>query len=93
MGGRVVATATAGSVGFKNARKSTTYAAQATGERIAEKAAEKGYSQVRLVIKGLGARKQQAVRAMAKTSIRILEIHEHTTIPHNGCRAPRRRRV
>ena len=93
MKGQPIAVASAGSVGFKNSRKSTPYAAQATGERIVEKAMEKGYFQARIVMKGLGITKQSAVRALAKSRIKILEVHEHTSVPHNGCRQPRRRRI
>lgn len=92
MRAQVLATATAGTVGFKNSRKSTPYAAQAVGERIAEKAMEKGYFQARIVLKGIGTGKQAATRAIAKSKLNIVSLQEHTSIPHNGCRAPRRRR-
>lgn len=82
----------AGTLGFKNSRKSTTYAAQATAEKIAAKSLEKGFLQVRLVMKGLGFGKQSAARALMKSGLKITEIHEQTAIPYNGCRAPKRRR-
>ena len=91
--GNPVTWCSAGSIGFKNSRKSTTYAAQATAEQIASRSLEKGYFLVRVVMKGLGYGKQSAVRALFKSGLRISDIHELTPTPYNGCRAPKKRRV
>lgn len=91
--GNPVTWTSAGSVGFKNARKSTTYAAQATAEKIAAKSLERGFFLVRIVMKGTGFGKQSAVRALLKSGLRVSDIHEVTPLPHNGCRAPKKRRV
>ena len=82
-----------GSLGFKSARKSTAYASQATTERIGLKAKEVGFKWVFLVLKGVGRGKESGVRALRKSGIEILGILEKTGIPHNGCRAPRKRRI
>ena len=82
-----------GSLGFKSARKSTAYASQATTERIGLKAKEIGFKWAFLVLKGVGRGKESGVRALRKSGIEILGILEKTGIPHNGCRAPRKRRI
>ena len=82
-----------GSLGFKSARKSTAYASQATTERIGLKAKEVGFKWVFLVLKGVGRGKESGVRALRKSGVEILGILEKTGIPHNGCRAPRKRRI
>ena len=82
-----------GSLGFKSARKSTAYASQATTERIGLKAKEVGFKWAFLVLKGIGRGKESGVRALRKSGIEILGILEKTGIPHNGCRAPRKRRI
>ena len=82
-----------GSLGFKSARKSTAYASQATAERIGLKAKEVGFKWVFVVLKGVGRGKESGVRALRKSGIEILGILEKTGIPHNGCRAPRKRRI
>jgi len=66
---------------------------QATAERIATKSMNKGWHNVRVVMKGLGFGKQSAVRALIKAGLNVTEIHEHTPLPHNGCRPPKKRRV
>ena len=82
-----------GSLGFKSARKSTAYASQATTERIGLKAKELGFKWAFIVLKGVGRGKESGVRAFRKSGIEILGILEKTGIPHNGCRAPRKRRI
>lgn len=82
-----------GSLGFKSARKSTAYASQATTERIGLKAKEVGFKWAFLVLKGVGRGKESGVRALRKSGIEILGVLEKTGIPHNGCRAPRKRRI
>ena len=83
----------AGSIGFRNTRKATTYAAQAAAERLAEKAFNLGYLSVIVKIKGLGYGKHSSVRALYKSRLTITKIVEITPIPHNGCRAPKKRRM
>ena len=83
----------AGSIGFRNTRKSTTYAAQAAAERLANKALNLGFNVVVIKIKGLGYGKDSSVRALYKSNLIITKIVEITPIPHNGCRAPKKRRL
>lgn len=93
MKGMPLAWTSAGSCGFKNSRKKSTQVSQQVAETLIEKVLEKGFKDVRVVMKGLGYGKQSAVRAITKSRLRVLEIHEQTAIPHNGCRAPKRRRI
>ena len=83
----------AGSIGFKNSRKSTTYSAQAAAEVLASKALNLGFYSVIVKIKGLGYGKQSSIRALYKSKLVITKIIEATPISHNGCRAPKKRRV
>nr|AST08669.1 30S ribosomal protein S11 [Chlorella heliozoae] len=83
----------AGNLGFKNSRKSTSYAAQAVAEFIATKAFSLGIDSVVLKIKGLGYGKLTAIRALAKSRLNVTQIVERTPVAHNGCRPPKKRRV
>ena len=91
--GNSVAWATAGSSGFKGSRKSTPFAAQVAAEAAAGKAMDAGMRTVSILVKGPGAGRESAVRAIQKSGIRITGIRDVTPIPHNGCRPPKRRRV
>ena len=82
-----------GSLGFKNARKSTTYAAQAAAESIIKKAKVLGYTHLRLRVKGLGRGKQSCLRALSKSGLRIISLEDKTPLPYNGCRNSKKRRV
>ena len=82
-----------GSLGFKNARKSTTYAAQAAAESIVKKAKILGYTHLRLLVKGLGRGKQSCLRALSKSQLKIISLQDQTGISYNGCRASKKRRV
>lgn len=82
-----------GSLGFKNARKSTTYAAQAAAESIIKKAKILGYTHLRLRVKGLGRGKQSCLRALSKSGLKIISLEDKTSLPYNGCRNPKKRRV
>ena len=82
-----------GSLGFKNARKSTTYAAQAAAESIIKKAKALGYTHLRLRVKGLGRGKQSCLRALSKSGLRIISLEHKTSLPYNGCRNSKKRRV
>ena len=83
----------AGSIGYKGSRKSTPYAAQRAGERVAEKARKFGVREVEVWIKGPGSGRESAVRALKGAGIDIKAIQDVTPQPHNGCRPPKRRRV
>lgn len=83
----------AGSIGFRNTRKATKYAAQAAAERLASKALNLGFCSVIVKMKGLGYGKDSSVRVIFKSRLTITKIMEITPIPHNGCRAPKKRRM
>ena len=91
--GNVVAWSSSGVKGFKGSRKSTPFAAQLAAEDAAHKAMEHGMKSVNVFIKGPGAGRESALRALAATGLRISLIRDLTPIPHNGCRPPKRRRV
>jgi small subunit ribosomal protein S11 len=85
--------ATAGGQGFKGSRKSTPFAAQVAAEECAKKANEHGIRQLVVYVKGPGAGRESAVRAIQSAGIKVTMIKDVTPIPHNGCRPPKRRRV
>jgi small subunit ribosomal protein S11 len=91
--GNVVAWSSAGTQGFKGSRKSTPFAAQLAAEDAARKAQEQGMRHVEVLIKGPGAGREAALRALQSTGFQITLIKDVTPIPHNGCRPPKRRRV
>ena len=91
--GNVVAGSSGGVVGFKGSRKSTPFAAQLAAENAAKKAIENGMKTVDVFIKGPGAGREAALRALQSAGLKIHLIRDITPIPHNGCRPPKRRRV
>ena len=91
--GNVVAWSSGGQMGFKGSRKSTAFAAQRVAEAAARKAAEHGLRQVQVFVKGPGAGREAAVRALQASGLTVTSIRDVTPIPHNGCRPPKRRRV
>jgi small subunit ribosomal protein S11 len=91
--GNVVSWASAGSVGFKGSRKSTPFAAQTAAENAARKAMELGLKSVEVCVKGPGAGREAAIRALQAVGLEVTAIRDVTPIPHNGCRPPKRRRV
>lgn len=91
--GNVVAWSSGGVVGFKGSRKSTPFAAQLAAENAARKAIENGMKTVDVFIKGPGAGREAALRALQSAGLKIHLIRDITPIPHNGCRPPKRRRV
>jgi small subunit ribosomal protein S11 len=91
--GNVVAWSSAGTQGFKGSRKSTPFAAQLAAEDAARKAQDQGMRSVEVLIKGPGAGREAALRALQSTGFQITLIKDVTPIPHNGCRPPKRRRV
>lgn len=93
MGGNTVVWASSGNQGFKGSRKSTPFAATRAGEVAAKKAMECGMRQVDVYVKGPGAGRESAIRALQSAGLRINMIRDVTPIPHNGCRPPKRRRV
>lgn len=93
VGGNVVAWSSAGCKGFKGSRKSTPFAAQMAAEECAKKAQEHGMRSVEVYVKGPGAGRESALRALQAAGFAISFIKDVTPIPHNGCRPPKRRRV
>ena len=91
--GNVVAWATAGKAGFKGSRKSTPFAAQLAAENAGKKAQENGVKTIEIQVRGPGAGRESALRALQATGFIITSIKDVTPIPHNGCRPPKRRRV
>lgn len=91
--GNAVVWSSAGSVGFKGARKGTPFAAQVAAEAAARKAAELGMRTVQVMVKGPGAGREAALRALQQVGFNVTIIKDVTPIPHNGCRPPKRRRV
>lgn len=91
--GNVVAWSSAGAMGFKGSRKSTPYAAQVAAEDAAKKAQEHGMNTLEVNVNGPGSGRESAVRALQAAGFTITTIRDVTPIPHNGCRAPKRRRV
>ena len=91
--GAVISWASAGQVGFKGSRKSTPFAAQLAAEDAAKKAMEHGMRQISVYVKGPGAGRESALRALAAAGLKVTLIRDITPIPHNGCRPPKRRRV
>jgi len=91
--GNVIAWSSAGARGFKGSRKSTPFAAQVAAGDAAAKAMEHGLKNVTVLVKGPGAGRESALRAIAAAGLKISLIRDVTPIPHNGCRQPKRRRV
>ena len=91
--GNVIAWESAGSAGFKGSRKSTPFAAQMAAERAGRAAQECGVKNIEVRIKGPGPGRESAVRALNAIGLKIGSIADVTPVPHNGCRAPKRRRV
>ena len=93
MDGNVISWASGGKVGFKGSRKSTPFAAQVAAESCAREAINLGLKRVEVWVKGPGAGREAAIRAMQAAGLEISAIKDVTPIPHNGCRPPKRRRV
>lgn len=91
--GNVLASGSAGTVGFKGSRKSTAFAAQRAAEDTVRKGMEHGLRQVEVFVRGPGAGREAAIRAMNSAGVRVTSIRDVTPIPHNGCRPPKRRRT
>jgi small subunit ribosomal protein S11 len=91
--GDTISWASAGSSGFKGARKSTPFAAQTAAEKAALEALNTGMKTVEILVKGQGSGRETAIRAIEGTGFEITSIQDITSVPHNGCRPPKRRRV
>ena len=91
--GNTISWSSAGLMGFKGSRKSTPYAAQMAAEDAGTKALEHGVKTLRVEIQGPGSGRESALRALQSTGFTITSIKDVTSIPHNGCRPPKRRRV
>ena len=91
--GNAVSWASAGELGFKGSRKSTPFAAQSASETAAKAAMEHGLKTVEVFVKGPGAGRESAIRALETVGLQITMIKDVTPVPHNGCRPPKRRRV
>lgn len=91
--GNALSWASAGQLGFKGSRKSTPFAAQMAAETATKAAMEHGLKSVEVFVKGPGAGREAAIRALQATGLEVTMIKDVTPIPHNGCRPPKRRRV
>ena len=91
--GDTISWASAGSSGFKGARKSTPFAAQTAAEKAALEAVSQGMKNVEILVKGQGSGRETAIRAVEGAGFAITSIQDITPVPHNGCRPPKRRRV
>ena len=93
MSGAVLSWASAGGMGFRGSRKSTPFAAQMAAEQAAKAAMEHGLKKIEVFVKGPGAGREAAIRALQAAGLEVDSIKDVTPIPHNGCRPPKRRRV
>ena len=93
LNGNVISWASAGEMGFRGSRKSTPFAAQMAAETATKAAMEHGMKTVEVYVKGPGAGREAAIRALQATGLEVTSIKDVTPIPHNGCRPPKRRRV
>ena len=91
--GDTISWASAGSSGFKGARKSTPFAAQTAAEKAAKQAIDQGMKQTEVMVNGPGAGRETAIRTLQATGINITLIKDITPVPHNGCRPPKKRRI
>ena len=91
--GNVISWSSAGALGYKGSRKSTPYVAQLCAEAAAKAAVQQGLKSVEVNVKGPGAGREAAIRALQAAGLEVTMIKDVTPIPHNGCRPPKRRRV
>lgn len=91
--GNAIAWSSAGTCGFKGARKGTPFAAQSAAEMVAKKSMEQGMKSVEVYVKGPGSGRETAIRTIQSNGLEITLIKDVTPIPHNGCRPPKKRRV
>ena len=91
--GNAISWSSAGALGFKGSRKSTPFAAQMAAETAAKTSMEHGMKTLEVTVKGPGAGREAAIRALQTAGLEVVMIKDVTPIPHNGCRPPKRRRV
>src|SRR5688572_19069699 len=91
--GQLISWSSAGKMGFKGSKKNTPYAAQTAASDAAKTAADAGLKRVDVFVKGPGAGRESAIRAIAQSGIEVVMIKDVTPLPHNGCRPPKKRRV
>jgi small subunit ribosomal protein S11 len=91
--GRIIAWSSAGACGFRGARKSTPFAAKIVAENAAKKCIERGIREARVYVWGPGPGRETAIRGIHEAGIRVTLFRDITSLPHNGCRGPKRRRV
>jgi len=91
--GQVISWSSAGKMGFRGSKKNTPYAAQMAAEDCGRVALEAGLKKVKAYVKGPGNGRESAIRSLHNLGIEVVEIVDITPIPHNGCRAPKKRRV
>jgi small subunit ribosomal protein S11 len=91
--GETLAWDSAGTIGFKGARKSTPFAATRAAETCGSKCRKMGMSEVEIRIKGAGSGRESAVNGLTASGLRVTAVEDHTPVPHNGCRPKKRRRV
>ena len=91
--GQVISWSSAGKMGFRGSKKNTPYAAQMAAQDCGKVAYDFGLRKVKVFIKGPGAGRESAIRSLGTVGIEIMEIMDITPMPHNGCRAPKRRRI
>jgi small subunit ribosomal protein S11 len=91
--GQVISWSSAGKMGFRGSKKNTPYAAQMAAQDCARVALEAGLKKVDVYVKGPGAGREGAIRALANSGIEVVMIKDITPMPHNGCRPPKKRRV
>jgi len=93
LNGNTISWASAGAVGFKGTRKGTPFAAQMASEKATLKSKESGLKKVEVLVKGQGAGRETAIRALQTGGVEIMSIKDITSVPYNGCRPPKRRRI
>jgi small subunit ribosomal protein S11 len=91
--GQVISWSSAGKMGFRGSKKNTPYAAQLAAEDCTKVALEAGLKRVKVFVKGPGAGRESAIRTIHNNGVLVTEIVDVTTVPHNGCRPPKKRRV
>ncbi len=93
LNGETLAWDSAGTVGFKGARKATPFAATRAAERVASKAKRMGVREVEVRVKGPGSGRESAITGLSSSGLLVTAVEDHTPIPHNGCRPRKQRRV
>jgi small subunit ribosomal protein S11 len=91
--GDTVSWSSSGAIGFKGAKKGTPFAAQIAAEKASKEAINQGMKKAEVLISGPGAGRETAIRALQSTGLEVTLIRDITSIPHNGCRPPKKRRV